>query len=138
MKNLTLTVVLLMLSACASNQFGDQTESISIDQTVIYDTVAVIESIHAPAKTSFSLAHEIDEKDSYGNRLVAEMRKKGYAIQSYAKDQDTIGMPFSYALTQFDAVVSVRITMGQKSLSRAYEVSQTGSIKPHGNWALME
>lgn len=137
MKYIILSLALFFVG-CASNPYGNFTESDTSREVIAKDVLDQLNEMHPPAQTTLSLMHEIKPKDAFGTLLVDQMRTQGYAIQVFSKEIDQAGMPFGYTLDQIEDVYRVTIYINNQRLSRPYLIDGSGSVTPSGAWSLKE
>jgi len=147
MRQLTLPALLVMaLAGCASTapygNFATHPPA-GLEQKIAVDTAKQLVALYPPARTRFHLGQPTP--DAYGSALVEALRAKGYAlVEVKTSPQETApatapGLSLHYVL---DAVASpnlyrVTVTVGQKSLSRAY-LAQNNRVAPAGAWVRKE
>lgn len=136
---LKIIVITLFFSliGCTTNPYGNFTEKENINDVIRKDVLAKLNELHPPAKTEFTMVHNVKPKDSFGVALLAEMRTKGYGIQEYSKELEPSGDLFGYTLDQIDAIYRITIYVNEQRLSRPYLI-ESDSIIPSGSWSLQE
>jgi hypothetical protein len=118
-----------------------------LEERIAADTVKQLVALYPPARTRFHLGQPTP--DAYGSALVEALRAKGYALVEFktgtprrkpeAAAATAPGLSLHYVL---DAAASpnlyrVTVTVGQKSLSRAY-LAQNDRVAPAGAWVRKE
>jgi len=110
-----------------------------LEERIAADTVKQLVALYPPARTRFHLGQPTP--DAYGSALVEALRAKGYALMEFkeAAPAAAPGLSLHYVL---DAAASpnlyrVTVTVGQKSLSRAY-LAQNDRVAPAGAWVRKE
>jgi hypothetical protein len=142
MRPLTLAALLAMaLAGCASTapygNFATHPPA-GLEERIAADTVKQLVTLYPPARTRFHLGQPTP--DAYGSALVEALRAKGYALVEFKAAPATApGLSLHYVL---DAAASpnlyrVTVTVGQKSLSRAY-LAQNDRVAPAGAWVRKE
>ena len=143
MRQFTLAALLAMaLAGCASTapygNFATHPPA-GLEERIAADTVKQLVALYPPARTRFHLGQPTP--DAYGSALVEVLRAKGYALVEFkeAAPATVPGLSLHYVL---DAAASpnlyrVTVTVGQKSLSRAY-LAQNDRAAPAGAWVRKE
>lgn len=143
MRQFTLSALLVMaLAGCASTtpygNFATEPPA-GLEERIAADTVKQLVALYPPARTRFHLGQPTP--DAYGSALVEALRAKGYALVEFkeATPATVSGLSLNYVL---DAAASpnlyrVTVTVGQKSLSRAY-LAQNDRVAPAGAWVRKE
>lgn len=143
MRQFTLAALLAMaLAGCASTapygNFATHPPA-GLEERIAADTVKQLVALYPPARTRFHLGQPTP--DAYGSALVEALRAKGYALVEFkeAAPATVSGLSLYYVL---DAAASpnlyrVTVTVGQKSLSRAY-LAQNDRVAPAGAWVRKE
>ena len=143
MRQFTLAALLAMaLAGCASTApYGNFAAHppAGLEERIAADTVKQLVALYPPARTRFHLGQPTP--DAYGSALVEALRAKGYALMEFkeAAPATSPGLSLHYVL---DAAASpnlyrVTVTVGQKSLSRAY-LAQNNRVAPAGAWVRKE
>ena len=143
MRQFALSALLVMaLAGCASTapygNFATEPPA-GLEERIVADTVKQLVTLYPPARTRFHLGQPTP--DAYGSALVEALRAKGYALVEFkeAAPATAPGLSLHYVL---DAAASpnlyrVTVTVGQKSLSRAY-LAQNDRVAPAGAWVRKE
>ena len=143
MRQLTLPALLVMaLAGCASTapygNFATHPPA-GLEQKIAVDTAKQLVALYPPARTRFHLGQPTP--DAYGSALVEALRARGYALMEFkeAAPATAPALSLHYVL---DAAASpnlyrVTVTVGQKSLSRAY-LAQNDRVAPAGAWVRKE
>jgi len=143
MRQFTLAALLAMaLAGCASTApYGNFAAHppAGLEERIAADTVKQLVTLYPPARTRFHLGQSTP--DAYGSALVEALRAKGYALVEFTEAAPAAapGLSLHYVL---DAAASpnlyrVTVTVGQKSLSRAY-LAQNDRVAPAGAWVRKE
>jgi len=143
MRQFALSALLVMaLAGCASTApYGNFATAppAGLEERLVADTVKQLVTLYPPARTRFHLGQPTP--DAYGSALVEALRAKGYALMEFkeAAPATAPGLSLHYVL---DAAASpnlyrVTVTVGQKSLSRAY-LAQNDRVAPAGAWVRKE
>ena len=110
-----------------------------LEERIAADTVKQLVALSPPARTRFHLGQPTP--DAYGSALVEALRARGYALMEFkeAAPATAPALSLHYVL---DAATSpnlyrVTVTVGQKSLSRAY-LAQSDRVAPAGAWVRKE
>lgn len=141
-------VLLFVLGGCAvqSTQCGDFVKNLKPQdkQVVIDDFVKKMVEIFPPAKTRLVMGQEI--KDPFGNKIIKNLREKGYAIatsntpDNNEDNQNKINIfTYVFAKDQLSGknVYWLNIKVGEQRLSRPY-IIHYGKIVPAGYWTHRE
>jgi len=143
MRQFALSALLVMaLAGCASTapygNFATEPPA-GLEERIVADTVKQLVALYPPARTRFHLGQPTP--DAYGSALVEALRARGYALVEFkeAAPATALGLSLHYVL---DAAASpnlyrVTVTVGQKSLSRAY-LAQNDRVAPAGAWVRKE
>ena len=143
MRQFALSALLVMaLAGCASTapygNFATHPPA-GLEERIAADTAKQLVALYPPARTRFHLGQPTP--DAYGSALVEVLRAKGYALVEFkeAAPATVPGLSLHYVL---DAAASpnlyrVTVTVGQKSLSRAY-LAQNDRVAPAGAWVRKE
>ena len=143
MRQFALSAFLVMaLAGCASTvpygNFATEPPA-GLEERIVADTVKQLVTLYPPARTRFHLGQPTP--DAYGSALVEALRARGYALVEFkeAAPATAPGLSLHYVL---DAAASpnlyrVTVTVGQKSLSRAY-LAQNDRVAPAGAWVRKE
>jgi hypothetical protein len=143
MRQFALSALLAMaLAGCASTApYGNFAAHppAGLEERIAADTVKQLVALYPPARTRFHLGQPTP--DAYGSALVEALRARGYALVEFkeAAPAAAPGLSLNYVL---DAAASpnlyrVTVTVGQKSLSRAY-LAQNDRVAPAGAWVRKE
>ena len=143
MRQFALSALLVTaLAGCASTapygNFATEPPA-GLEERIVADTVKQLVALYPPARTRFHLGQPTP--DAYGSALVEALRARGYALVEFkeAAPATALGLSLHYVL---DAAASpnlyrVMVTVGQKSLSRAY-LAQNDRVAPAGAWVRKE
>ncbi len=143
MRQFALSALLVMaLAGCASTapygNFATEPPA-GLEERIVADTIKQLVALYPPARTRFHLGQPTP--DAYGSALVEALRARGYALVEFkeAAPATALGLSLHYVL---DAAASpnlyrVTVTVGQKSLSRAY-LAQNDRVAPAGAWVRKE
>ncbi len=151
-----LMLVLLLLSGCVSQPYGNfiQNPSIVTSKVMADDVAAQIVRLYPAANTQFNVRHVVN--DPFGNALIENLRLEGFAVQEATQQsiQQSIqqqifavpnqpdtepqkGLALSYIIDQSDDLYLVKLMIDDMRLSRAFNV-QGDSINPAGLWVRKE
>ena len=147
-----LMLVLLLLSGCVSQPYGNfiQNPSIVTSKVMADDVAAQIVRLYPAANTQFNVRHVVN--DPFGNALIENLRLEGFAVQEATQQSiqqqifaapnqpDTEpqkGLALSYIIDQSGDLYHVKLMIDDMRLSRAFAV-QADSIHPAGLWVRKE
>ena len=147
-----LMLVLLLLSGCVSQPYGNfiQNPSIVTSKVMADDVAAQIVRLYPAANTQFNLRHVVN--DPFGHALIENLRLEGFAVQEALQHSiqqkifaapnqpDTEpqkGFTLSYIVDQSSDLYHVKLMIDDMRLSRAFSV-QGDSIHPAGLWVRKE
>lgn len=137
MLKIVTTMLLIFLSGCAVNPYGNFVDDEDTQDEIRNNILEILSNLHPPAKTQFSLIHEVKPKDYFGFSLINEMRMRGYGIQEYSKKQETTGILLGYTLDIVDSAYRITLYVNEQRLSRPF-LLESGSVIPGGSWSLKE
>lgn len=139
MRFISLFLLIVFLSGCATQQYGSFTKGIETEDTIVDDALLQMNLLYPPAKTAFSMLHNVEKTDGFGEKFLSKMRIHGYAVQEYSKQSAQTGKSLAYILDKKDHLVRLTVFIDGKSLSRTYiEDKETREVKTNGMWTLME
>ena len=147
-----LMLVLLLLSGCVSQPYGNfiQNPSIVTSKVMADDVAAQIVRLYPAANTQFNVRHVVN--DPFGHALIENLRLAGFAVQEATQQSiqqqifaapnqpDTEpqkGLALSYIIDQSGDLYHVKLMIDDMRLSRAFAV-QADSIHPAGLWVRKE
>ena len=147
-----LMLVLLLLSGCVSQPYGNfiQNPSIVTSKVMADDVAAQIVRLYPAANTQFNVRHVVN--DPFGNALIENLRLEGFAVQealqqsiqqqifaapSQPDTESQKGLALSYIIDQSGDLYHVKLMIDDMRLSRAFSV-QADSIHPAGLWVRKE
>mgnify|MGYP005865862061 CR=1 FL=1 len=79
MKKLSVLLLALLLSSCASMRYGNFTDaSTAKDAYLAKDAATQLVRVYPPARNTFCISQKV--RDAFGINLIQEMRKKGYGV----------------------------------------------------------
>jgi hypothetical protein len=147
-----LMLVLLLLSGCVSQPYGNfiQNPSIVTSKVMADDVAAQIVRLYPAANTQFNVRHVVN--DPFGNALIENLRLEGFAVQealqqsiqqqifaapSQPDTESQKGLALSYIIDQSGDLYHVKLMIDDMRLSRAFSV-QGDSIHPAGLWVRRE
>jgi len=147
-----LMLVLLLLSGCVSQPYGNfiQNPSIVTSKVMADDVAAQIVRLYPAANTQFNVRHVVN--DPFGNALIENLRLEGFAVQealqqsiqqqifaapSQPDTESQKGLALSYIIDQSGDLYHVKLMIDDMRLSRAFSV-QGDSIHPAGIWVRKE
>ena len=141
-----LMLVLLLLSGCVSQPYGNfiQNPSIVTSKVMADDVAAQIVRLYPAANTQFNVRHVVN--DPFGNALIENLRLEGFAVQealqqsiqqqifaapSQPDTESQKGLALSYIIDQSGDLYHVKLMIDDMRLSRAFSV-QGDSDHPAG------
>ena len=134
--------LLLMLSGCASTQYGNFTDApSSYDRKMAADTLHQLVLLYPPATTQFNVQQKIN--DAYGETLIKLLRDRGYAVLEFTRgktssDNSSQNKTLTYIVDQqMINLYRITVMIGDESLTRAYVV-QNNLLYPAGLWVHKE
>ncbi len=136
MKNLSVLLLTILLSSCASMRYGNFTDiSQSKDAYLVKDTVSQLTKVYPPAKNIFFLSQKVC--DGFGIKLLQMMRKKGYGIVENVRPSQKAN--FFYVVDEVEPgnLYRVSLYIGAKTLSRVYAKSNS-KLAPVSPWSYKE
>lgn len=137
MKYMLILILSVLVSGCASNQYGNHLKS-EISHAVIRDDVlSLLTERYPPAVTELSLVHAINKKDRFGSSLINEMRQQGYAVHEFGNETSRDVKEFAYTLDYIENFYRITLYVDETRLSRAY-VEESGEHVPLSGWSVTE
>lgn len=136
MKKLSLFLLAVLLSSCASMHYGNLTDlAPSNDAYLAQDAVSQLAPIYPPAQNTFYLHQRIN--DGFGIHLIREMRKNGYGIIENVQPRQKAN--FFYVVDTLAAKPLYRVSLyiGSQTLSRVYAKTK-GKLVPVSPWSRKE
>lgn len=141
-----LMLILLLLSGCATTQYGNhvQNDSSTHNNVMASDAAYQLLQLYPPASTRFELQHVAE--DSFGVAFVEYLRGDGYAVQEYKQEKfattdtaetDNKGIALAYILDDASDIYRLSLSVDGQRLTRAYTPDQD-KILPAGHWLRME
>jgi len=142
-----LILILLLLSGCATTQYGNyvQNDSSAHNNVMASDAAYQLLQHYPAASTRFELQHVAE--DSFGVAFVEYLRSGGYAVQEYKPSKfattntdarvDNKGIALAYILDDSSDIYRLSLTVDEQRLTRAYTPDQD-KILPAGHWLRME
>ena len=143
MRQFALSAFLVMaLAGCASTvpygNFATEPPA-GLEERIVADTIKQLVALYPPARTRFHLGQPTP--DAYGSALVEALRARGYALVEFkeAAPATAPALNLHYVLDEAASpnLYRVTVTVGQKSLSRAY-LAQNDRVAPAGAWVRKE
>jgi hypothetical protein len=135
-KKLSVLVWIVLLSSCASMQYGNFTPSSqSNDVYLATDAASQLARVYPPARYTFRIGQKIC--DGFGTHLIQAMRTKGYGVieNMHARKQAN----FFYVVdeTERNHLYRVSLYVQRESLSRMYAKTH-GKLTPISPWSHKE
>lgn len=134
-----IAIAISLCVGCAS-QYGSTVKNNSdANEIIAIDSLAKLAELYLPAKTTFSLAHPISEKDIFAQTLVNGLRDRGYAVDEFKKGISPAGVPLRFSLDEIrgEDLFRVSLLVDNKVITRAYR-NDAGLITQASAWALKE
>lgn len=136
MKKLSILLLTVLLSSCASMRYGNFTNaSTAKDIYLAKDVVSQLTRVYPPAQNTFCFCQKIC--DGFGRHLIQAMRQKGYGVIEYVHPRQKAN--FFYVVDEMEPGRMYRVSLyiGPQILSRAY-VNTRGKLAPISPWSHKE
>ena len=144
---IALVMLLTGLSGCATvpKEPTPSPVSVELGKSLAGDAVKQLQTLYPPAHTTFNIEQAVLKTDSFGNALVVQLRKTGYAVQTIDPQQPAkavAGISLHYtvdtpAARWYIGLYRVQLVAGKATLTRAYSEANNTAM-PAGAWAKME
>lgn len=144
---LVLALVFVFLDGCATTQYGNFIQNVSLDanQLMAQDAATQIVRLYPAATTQFTVLHAAN--DPFGQTLIDKLRVAGFAVQEAAEpsiEQSLFAVPqtpaelqagirLSYIVDQSEHIYHANIQIGDRHLSRAF-ILKDNDFHPAGHW----
>ncbi|WP_133128612.1 conjugal transfer protein TrbH [Legionella nagasakiensis] len=136
MKKLSILLLALLLSSCASMRYGNFTDaSQSKEVYLAKDAVSQLRRVYPPAQNTFCINQKIC--DGFGINLIQMMRQKGYGlIENVCRRQKA---NFFYVVDEIKPGCHYRVSLyiGSQTLSRVY-AKTNNKLAPISPWSHKE
>jgi hypothetical protein len=135
MKKLSVLLLAIFLSSCASTQYGNfMPTSQSKDIYLAKNATSQLTRIYPPAQYTFRISQKVN--DGFGRNLIHEMRSKGYGVVENVQIRQA---NFFYVVDEIRRAHLYRVSLyiGSQTLSRVY-VKTNKKIAPISSWSHKE
>lgn len=139
MRLLFVAIVISLCAGCAS-QYGSTVKNNSdANEIIAIDSLKKLAELYLPAKTTFSLAHPVSEKDIFAQTLISGLRDRGYAVEEFKKGISPTGVPLRISLDELrgEELFRVSLLVDDQVITRAYR-NDAGLITQASAWAFKE
>ena len=153
----TAAFAISVLAGCATSpapaSYGNfvQAAAAADSRAMADDVASKLAAIYPPARTRFALQQETP--DAFGISLVAQLRKRGYAVAEFRKtaiaaappkaSSSRGGEPMTFALAYIvdqpleEPLYRITVVVDMQNLSRLYRLNY-GRLVPAGYWIRKE
>ncbi|KTD14366.1 conjugal transfer protein TrbH [Legionella israelensis] len=136
MKKLSVLLLTILLSSCASMRYGNFTEtSQNKDIYLAKDAVSQLTRVYPPARNTFCISQKV--RDAFGIKLIQEMRKKGYGVVENIRPRQKANFFYVVDEAEIGRLYRVSLYIGQETLSRVY-AKTNGKLTPISPWSHKE
>jgi len=136
MKKLSVLLLAILLSSCASMRYGNFTPpSEGKDVTLAQDAVSQLTRVYPPARNTFFIRQKTC--DAFGIHLIQAMRKKGYGVIEDVHPRQKANFFYVVDETECDHLYRVSIYINTQTLSRMYAKTH-GKLVPVSPWSHKE
>ncbi|CZP19175.1 conjugal transfer protein TrbH [Legionella pneumophila] len=136
MKKLSVLLLTILLSSCASMRYGNFTESSqNKDIYLAKDAISQLTRVYPPARNTFCISQKIC--DGFGIKLIQEMRKKGYGVVENVYPRNKANFFYVVDETEPGRLYRVSLYIGPQTLSRVY-AKTNGKLTPISPWSHKE
>lgn len=136
MKELSVLLLAVLLSSCASMRYGNFTQiSQGRDAYLAADAATQLTRVYPPAQNTFCIGQRVT--DGFGITLVQGLRKKGYGVNENQCPKQKAN--FFYVLDELEPQNLYRVSLyvGIQTLSRLYAKNHE-KILPVSAWTHKE
>ncbi|MBL7480301.1 conjugal transfer protein TrbH [Legionella bononiensis] len=135
MKELSVLLLAVLLSSCASMRYGNFTHmSQGKDSYLAVDATNQLTRVYPPAQNTFCIGQRVT--DGFGLSLIQNLRKRGYGINENQCPKNKAN--FFYVLDELKPQsYRVSLFVGMQTLSRLYAKSRENII-PISAWTHKE
>lgn len=136
MKKLSILLLIVLLSSCASMRYGNFTNaSTAKDAYLAKNAVSQLTRVYPPAQNTFCFRQKIC--DGFGRHLIQAMRQKGYGVIENVRPRQKANFFYVVDETEPGRMYRVSLYIGPQILSRAY-VNTRGKLAPISPWSHKE
>jgi hypothetical protein len=133
MKTLSILLLAIVLSSCASMQYGHfAVTSQSKDIYWAQDAASQLTHVYPPAQNTFYISQKVN--DGFGINLIHEMRKKGYGVIEHVQPRQKANLFYVIDEVGKGSLYRVSLYVGSQTLSRVY-VKTDKKIAPASPWS---
>jgi hypothetical protein len=139
MRLFIVSIFMLLCVGCAT-QYGSTIKNNSdANEIIAIDSLSKLSELYLPAKTTFSLAHPVSEKDIFAQTLITGLRDKGFAVEEFKKGTSFTGVQLKFTLDEIrdEMLFRVSLSVDEKVITRAYR-NDAGLITQASSWAFKE
>lgn len=136
MKKLSVLLLAMLLSSCASMRYGNFTPlAQGRDVYLAQDATSQLMRVYPPAQNTFCISQKV--RDNFGINLIQEMRKRGYGVNENSCPKQKAN--FFYVVDEIKSSNLYRVSLyvGLQSLSRVY-VKTNEKLLPVSAWSHKE
>jgi hypothetical protein len=136
MKKLGILLLVIVLSSCASMQYGNFTvASQGKDIYLAKDAASQLTQVYPPAQNTFYISQKVS--DGFGINLIHEMRNKGYGVIENVQSRQKAN--FFYVVDEIKPGYLYRVSLyvGSQTFSKVY-VKTKEKIAPASLWSHKE
>lgn len=136
MRKLSVLLLVIVLSSCASMQYGNFTvASQSKDIYLAKDAASQLTHIYPPAQNIFYISQKVS--NGFGTNLIHEMRNKGYGVIENVQPRQNANLFYVVDEIRKGSLYRVSLYVGSQTLSRVY-VKTKEQITPASPWSHKE
>lgn len=136
MRKLSVLLLVIVLSSCASMQYGNFTvASQSKDIYLAKDAASQLTHIYPPAQNIFYISQKVS--DGFGINLIHEMRNQGYGVIENVQPRQKANLFYVVDEVRKGSFYRVSLYIGSQTLSRVY-VKTKEQIAPVSPWSHKE
>ncbi|HAT9101486.1 TPA: conjugal transfer protein TrbH [Legionella pneumophila subsp. pneumophila] len=136
MRKLSVLLLVIVLSSCASIQYGNFTvPSQSKDIYLAKNAASQLTQVYPPAQNTFYISQKVS--DGFGINLIHEMRNKGYGVIESVQPGQKANLFYVVDEDRKGSLYRVSLYVGSQTLSRVY-VKTKEQIAPASPWSHKE
>ncbi|QIN36810.1 conjugal transfer protein TrbH [Legionella longbeachae] len=136
MRKLSVLLLVIVLSSCASIQYGNFTvPSQSKDIYLAKDAASQLTQVYPPAQNTFYISQKVS--DGFGIHLIHEMRNQGYGVIENVQPRQKANLFYVVDEVRKGSFYRVSLYIGSQTLSRVY-VKTKEQIAPVSPWSHKE